>query len=102
MLSYSLPFREIASCNKYAGKNMGKICKLGIKLKITYVLSRNRWGVAKQDFIVSSVKGIVSPDFVICFLVSIDRSEVPTHKERVHLLLKFCFCVEFFDFRVWV
>jgi hypothetical protein len=32
------------------------------------------------------------------FLVSFDRSEVPTHKERVHLLMKFRFRVEFFDF----
>jgi hypothetical protein len=34
------------------------------------------------------------------FLVSFDRDEVPTHKERVHLLLKFCYCVEFFNFLV--
>jgi hypothetical protein len=31
------------------------------------------------------------------FLVSFDRSEVPTHEEQVHLLLKFCFCAEFSD-----
>jgi hypothetical protein len=30
------------------------------------------------------------------------RSEIPTHFERFHLLLKFRFCVEFFDFRVSV
>jgi hypothetical protein len=46
-------------------------------------------------------KGIVSRDFGVCFLVSFDRSEVPTHQERFHLLLKFRFRVEFFDFRVW-
>jgi hypothetical protein len=34
------------------------------------------------------------------FFVSFDRAEVPTHKKRVHLLLKFRFYVEFFDFRV--
>jgi hypothetical protein len=34
------------------------------------------------------------------FLVSLDRTEVSTHKEKVHLLLKFCFRVEFFGFRV--
>jgi hypothetical protein len=34
------------------------------------------------------------------FFVSFDTSEVPTHKELVRLLLKLCFCVEFFDFRV--
>jgi hypothetical protein len=45
-------------------------------------------------------KGIVSRDFVVCFLVSFDRSEVPTHKERAHLLLKFRFRVEIFDSRV--
>jgi hypothetical protein len=33
------------------------------------------------------------------FLGSFDRSEVPAHKERAHLLLKFRFRVEFFDFR---
>jgi hypothetical protein len=41
------------------------------------------------------LKGIVSRDFVVCFLVSFDRSEVSTHKEWVHLLLKFRFRVEF-------
>jgi hypothetical protein len=46
----------------------------------------------------SSIKGIVIRDFVVCFLVSFDRSEVSTHQE--HLLLKLCFRVEFFDFRV--
>jgi hypothetical protein len=34
------------------------------------------------------------------FLVLIDRSEVPTHKERVRLHLKFQFRVEFLDLRV--
>jgi hypothetical protein len=34
-------------------------------------------------------------DFVVCFLVSFDRSEVPTNKERVHLLLKFRFMSKF-------
>jgi hypothetical protein len=38
---------------------------------------------------------------MVCFLVSFDRSEVSTHKERVHLLFKFRFHVKFFDFRVW-
>jgi hypothetical protein len=32
------------------------------------------------------------------FLVSFDRSEVPTHKERACLLLKLCFRVDFFRF----
>jgi hypothetical protein len=37
---------------------------------------------------------------VVCFLVSFDRSEVPTHLKEVHGLLKFRFCVDFFYFRV--
>jgi hypothetical protein len=45
-------------------------------------------------------EGIASRDFVVCFLVSKDRSEVCTQAERIHVLLKFSFCVEFFDFRV--
>jgi hypothetical protein len=32
------------------------------------------------------------------FLLLFDRSEVPTHKERVRLLLKLCLRVEFFLF----
>jgi hypothetical protein len=51
--------------------------------------------------ITSDFNGIVSRDFVVCFLVSFDRYEVATHKERVHLLSKFRFCVVFFDFHVW-
>jgi hypothetical protein len=45
-------------------------------------------------------KGIVERDFVVRFFMSFERSEVPKHKERVHLLLIFRFRVEFFDFRV--
>jgi hypothetical protein len=43
-------------------------------------------------------KRIVSRDFVVCFLVSFARSEVPTHTECVRLLLKLHFCFELFDF----
>jgi hypothetical protein len=43
---------------------------------------------------------IVSRDFVVCFLVSFDSSEVSTHTELVHLLFNFRFRVKFFDFRV--
>jgi hypothetical protein len=46
------------------------------------------------------LKGIVSRDFVVCFLVSFDRSYISTHQEWVLLLLKVCFNIEFFDFRV--
>jgi hypothetical protein len=46
-------------------------------------------------------KGIVSRDFVVCFLVSIDRSDISAHQEWVLLLLKVRFHVEFFDIRVW-
>jgi hypothetical protein len=51
-----------------------------------------------EDF---GIKGIVSRDFVICFLVSFDRSDISTHQEWVLLLSKVRFCIEFFDFRVW-
>jgi hypothetical protein len=46
-------------------------------------------------------KGIVSRDFVVCFLVSFDRSDIYTPQEWVLLLLKVRFRIEFFDFRVW-
>jgi hypothetical protein len=42
-------------------------------------------------------KGIVSRDFVVCFLVSFDRSDIYTHQERVLMLLKVRFRIEFFD-----
>jgi hypothetical protein len=50
---------------------------------------------------VQLLKGIVSRDFVVCFLVSFDRSNIYTHQERVLLLLKVRFRIKFFDFRVW-
>jgi hypothetical protein len=40
---------------------------------------------------IGSLKGKVSRDFVVCFLVAFERSEVVTNKGRVRLLLKFCF-----------
>jgi hypothetical protein len=43
-------------------------------------------------------KGIVSRDFVVCFFVSFVRSDISTHQEWVLLLLKVCFCVQFFIF----
>jgi hypothetical protein len=46
----------------------------------------------------SLIKGTVSRDFVVCFLVSFDRSEVYRHTERVRLLLKLRFRNEFLDF----
>jgi hypothetical protein len=46
-------------------------------------------------------KGIVSRDFVVCFLVSFDRYDISTNQEWVLLLLKVRFCIEFFNFRVW-
>jgi hypothetical protein len=45
------------------------------------------------------LKGIISRDFVVCFLVSFYRSEVCKHAKRVCLLLKFRFRVEFSVFR---
>jgi hypothetical protein len=50
---------------------------------------------------ICAVKGIVSRDFVVCFLVSFNRSHISTHEEWVLLLVKVCFLIEFFDFRVW-
>jgi hypothetical protein len=42
-------------------------------------------------FFQSLFKGIVSRDFVVCFLVSFDRSDISTHQEWVLLPLKVCF-----------
>jgi hypothetical protein len=42
------------------------------------------------------VKGMVSRDSVVGFLVSFDRSEIHTHTERVRLLLKLRFRIKFF------
>jgi hypothetical protein len=55
----------------------------------------------KRDTGWHTFKGIVSRDFVVRFLVSFDRSYISTHQEQVLLLLKVCFRIEFFDFRVW-
>jgi hypothetical protein len=44
------------------------------------------------------LKGIVSRDFVVCFLVSFDRSDIYTHQEWVLLLLKFRFRIEILIF----
>jgi hypothetical protein len=49
----------------------------------------------------SKLKGIVSRDFVVCFLMSFDRSDISTHQKRVLLLLKVRFRIKFLDFRVW-
>jgi hypothetical protein len=38
--------------------------------------------------VVQYFKGIVSRDFMVCFLVSFDRSDISTHQEWVLLLLK--------------
>jgi hypothetical protein len=43
-------------------------------------------------------KGIVSRDFVVCFLVSFDRSDISTHQEQVLLLFKVRFRIEFLIF----
>jgi hypothetical protein len=37
---------------------------------------------------------------VVCFLVSFDSSEVPSHSDLVQLLFTFRFHVELFDFRI--
>jgi hypothetical protein len=43
-------------------------------------------------------KGIVSQDFVVCFLVSFDRPDISKHQERVLLLLKSSFSYRNFRF----
>jgi hypothetical protein len=50
---------------------------------------------------VQKLKGIVSRDFMVCFLLSFDRSDISIHQEWVLLLLKVRFRIKFFDFRVW-
>jgi hypothetical protein len=65
-----------------------------ILLNTSFVSFLSRF-LAKSGF-----KGIVSRDFVVCFLVSFDRSDISTHQEGVLLLLKVRFRIEFFDFRV--
>jgi hypothetical protein len=55
--------------------------------------------LAGVQYIKSYIKGIVLRDLHICFLVLIGTSHVAP-LERVHLLLKFRFHVEFFDFHV--
>jgi hypothetical protein len=52
-----------------------------------------------KRFFISRYIWLISRDFVVCFLVYFDRSEVPPHTERVRLLLKLCFLVNFFYFR---
>jgi hypothetical protein len=61
------------------------------------------WDSVVLFIIILALKGIVSRDFVVCFLVSFDRSNIYTHQERVLLLLKVRFRIEFFDFcvRTW-
>jgi hypothetical protein len=44
------------------------------------------------------IKGMVSRDLHICVLVSIDRSEVPTHTKRVRLLFKISISCRIFRF----
>jgi hypothetical protein len=50
--------------------------------------------------VIKVIKGIVSRDFMVCFLVSFDGSDISTHQEQVLLLLKVHFHIEFFDFCV--
>jgi hypothetical protein len=48
--------------------------------------------------IVYFFKEVVSRDFVVCYLVSFDRSEVPTPNRAVRLLFKFIFLCRIFRF----
>jgi hypothetical protein len=65
-----------------------------LKSVFNFVLIKKSWKFYR-------IKGIVSRDFMLCFLVSFDRSYISTHQERVLLLLKVHFRIEFFYFRVW-
>jgi hypothetical protein len=77
----------------------------GIRMNFCMILDSARFWLnfltLSSESLFCYLKGIVSRDFVVGFLVSFDRSEVSTQKEQVHLLLKFRFRVKFFDFRVW-
>jgi hypothetical protein len=53
-----------------------------------------------REAIIPYIKRIVSRDLYICFLVTVDKSEVSTPYGAVRLFLTFRFRVEFFDFRV--
>jgi hypothetical protein len=55
----------------------------------------------KLCIVTFNLKGIVSRDFVVCLLVSFDRSDISTHQERLLMLLQVRFRIEFFEFRDW-
>jgi hypothetical protein len=65
-----------------------------------FTINLNEIFIALYALVKNIFKGIVSRNFLVCLLMSFDRCEVPTQKERVLLLLKFRFRVEFFDFRI--
>jgi hypothetical protein len=65
----------------YGGREKGVACSAALKICL----------IKKWVGNLSMIKGIVSRDFVVCFLVSFDSSEVPTPTELVHLLFKFRF-----------
>jgi hypothetical protein len=89
---------------KYLAVLLTRIIIFKIKFEISHfsVFFGNTLENSTVFFWLHNFKRIVSRDFVVCFLwyVSFDRSEVCTHAERVRLLLKFRFRVEFFDFHV--
>jgi hypothetical protein len=70
-------------------------------LLYAFLINSSRKNVPLHINVDTIIKGIVSRDFVVCFLVSFDRSHISTHQKWVLLLLKVRFCIEFFDFRVW-
>jgi hypothetical protein len=67
---------------------------------MTYSKSKKESNLGVINLLFCGFKGIVSRDFVVCFLVSFDRSDIYTPQEWVLLILKVRFCIEFFDFRV--
>jgi hypothetical protein len=86
----------------YVGYSMDRSFKTAdFKRKHRFALTIAPWAHLDHHLLTLSFKGIVSRDFVVCFLVSIDRSDISTHQEWVLLLLKVRFHVEFFDIRVW-
>jgi hypothetical protein len=82
------------------GKNAYSTLSNGVKMDKNWLLTFEHTVISYLNLYSKRLKGIVSRDFVVCFLVSFDRSHISTHQERVLLLLKVRFCIEFFDFRV--
>jgi hypothetical protein len=77
------------------------LCTLKISPLVKFASSERFFVLFILYCLYCNIKGIVSRDFVVCFLVSFDRSDISTHQEWVLLLLKVRFRIEFFNFRAW-